>query len=304
MKAGERSVKAAWSIIVETFGEWWNDNAMQLAAALAFYTVFSFAPILLIAIAVASMVFGREAVRAEILYETRNMIGVAGAEVIHSILDQARRQSSLATVIGVATSLFGATAVFVALQDALNTVWEVEVKAGKTVEMFFKKRLLSFLIVLGIGILLLASLIVSAVLAAVTSYLKESLPIPPYALELIQFGISFVVVTILFAVIYKTLPDVTISWADVWTGAAVTSLLFTIGKTFLGIYLVKTTLGSAYGAAGSLVLLLLWVYYSAQIFFLGAEFTQVYARRRGSPIRPDKNAVRFKRTIQDGPSRT
>jgi membrane protein len=290
--------KTSAALLKETLDEWWDDRASELAAALAFYTVFSFAPLLIIVIAMVSMVFGREAVRTEVVSYFQSVIGYRAARLVVAVLEQSRQQSSLATVAGIGTSLFGATVVFAELQDALNTIWEVTVKPGKTVKIFFRKRLLSFMMVLGIGILLVVFLVATAALSAVAKFLGSSLPMPALVLQAGNFVISFTITTILFAVIYKVLPDVRITWQDVWTGAAATSLLFTIGKTLIGVYLAYSGAGSAYGAAGSFVVMLLWVYYSAQIFFLGAEFTQVYARHRGAVIEPDKNAVRFARTIE------
>ena len=294
------SLRTVWGLLKETADEWLEDRASELAAALAFYTVFSFAPILIIVIAVASTVLGGEAIRETIISQFSDYVGQKGASIIATILEQAKQKSHLATTIGLGTLLFGATAVFTELQDALNNIWAVKVKPGNFVKVFFRKRLVSFLMILGMGLLLLASLTLSAGLAAAANYLGEALPAASYVLlEVAQFAASFAVTTVLFATAYKVLPDVEIGWADVWIGAVITSLLFTIGKTVIGIYLVKSTVGSAYGAAGSFVILLVWVYYSAQVFFLGAEFTQVYARWRGSPIVPGENAVRFTTTVHD-----
>ncbi len=284
-------------LLGETFAEWRKDRAPHLAAALAFYAVLSFAPVLVIAIAVASMVFGRETVREELISGFRDFLGPGGAKTVRNIILQAREQSRAATAAGVGMMIFGATAVFAELQEALNTMWGVTVKPGNDIRMFFRKRLLSFLMVLGIGLVLLSSLVLGTAVTVISGYLRGSIPIPPLLIETAQFVVSFVIVTLLFASIYKVLPDVQIAWSDVWTGAAATALLFNIGKTLIGIYLANTTVGSAYGAAGSLVLLLVWVYYSAQVFFFGAEFTQVYARWRGRPIEPSRNAVRFSKTL-------
>lgn len=285
-------------LLRETLAEWWGDGAPRLAAALAFYTLFSFAPTLVIAIGVASMVFGEEAARGEIVAQIRGLVGDDGAKVIQTVLAYSRERSYFATVMGIAAALFGATAVFVALQDALNTVWGVMAKPGNEIKNFFKRRLVSFLMVLGIGVLLFASLVVSAGVSIVGAWFGG---LASYLLQSIQFIFSFCLTTLLFGVIFKTLPDVRIAWKDVWVGAAATSLLFTIGKTLIGLYLGTSSIGSAYGAAGSFVILLVWVYYSAQVFFLGAEFTQVWARRHGSRILPDENAVRFAKVIQDRP---
>ena len=281
-----------WQFGVETIREWWNDDVPTLAAATAFYTVFSFAPSLMIAVAVASMFYGREAARGEIVDLLRLLTGSA-TPIFEAVLEQAQARSALATTLGVAASLFGATAAFVALQNGLNTIWGVAIKPGHDVKMFFRKRVLSFVLVLGGGLLLLSSLIAGTLLETTIRFLEGSLPVPAIVLEAVQFVASLVLVMLLFAGLYKILPDVKITWSDVWIGAAGTSFFFTVGKTLLGVYLARSTLGSVYGAAGSFVLMLVWVYYSVQIFFLGGEFTQVYARRHGTPLVPADYAVQI-----------
>jgi membrane protein len=221
------------------------------------------------------------------------MVGSDGATVFQDIMQNASRPSGLtaATVIGIATLLFGASGVFGALQDAMNTVWGVAPKPGRGLWGMIESRFLSFTMVLGLGFLLLVSLVVSAGLTAlgefVSSYFQEYVIIG----QILNFLISFGFVTLLFAMIFKVLPDVEIAWSDVWMGAVVTALLFTIGKFVIGLYLGQQSFGSTYGAAGSILIVLLWIYYSAQILLMGAEFTQVYARRFGSRIVPDKDAV-------------
>jgi len=290
-------IREVLKLLGETFAEWRQDRAPHLAAALAFYSVLSFAPVLVIVIAVASVVFGREAVREELISGFRDFLGPGGARTVRNIILQARDQSRAATTAGAAMMIFGATVVFAELQEALNTMWSVTVKPGNDIKMFFRKRFLSFLMVLGIGLVLLSALVLETAVTVIYGYLRDSIPVPPFLIETANFVISFIIVTFLFASTYKVLPDVTIAWSDVWTGAAATALLFNIGKTLIGMYLAKTSVGSAYGAAGSLVLLLVWVYYSAQVFFFGAEFTQVYARWRGRPIEPSHNAVRFSKRL-------
>jgi membrane protein len=293
LKPARRKLRVTWDLLCETFAEWNRDNAMQLAATLAFYTVFSFAPILILLVAAASSVFGREAVRTEVMHELDEVLSRSGAAMVQTVLENARPASSKATLMGLGAMLFGATAVFVALQDALNQVWGVAVKPGKAIRLFFRKRLLSFLILVVIGILLLASTILDATLRFAGDYLKNAFP-ELFVLDLMQFGVSVALAAIMFGLIFKVLPDVKIAWADVWIGALVTSILFNIGKMLIGLYLARSTVGSLYGAAGSFAVFLIWIYYSAQVFFIGAEFTRVYARRRGTPIIPDSNAVSFR----------
>jgi membrane protein len=300
MKIKSRELgKEIWELLLETIDEWQTDNASQLAAGMAFYAVFSAAPLLIVIIAIASTVFGQEAARGQILEQARRIMGTAGTGVLEMILTHARSKSQTATVVGIATVLFGATAFFANLQSALNAIWEVTNKPGKILRPFLRKRLLSFAMVLGCGVLLLFSLIVTAALAAAGEYVPKYLIAPAYLLHVANFVISFLVITLVFGIIYKVLPDVRISWEDVWIGSAVTSLLFAIGKSLIGIYLGHSSLGSSYGAAGAVVVLLAWIYYSTQVFFFGAEFTQVYARRYSSGIEPDASAVRFDRKLEE-----
>ena len=278
------NARTIWTLLKETFSEWSEDKASRLAAALAYYTIFSLAPLLIIAIAVAGLVFGQEAAQGELVAQIQGLVGQEGAKLIETMIQSASKPTSgiIATAIAIATILFGASGLFGQLQDALNTIWEVKPKPERSILGMVKDRFLSFTMVLGIGFLLLVSLIISAVLSALNPYLTDLLPGSIYLIQILNVVISFGVITLLFAMIYKVLPDVKIAWGDVWIGAAVTSLLFTLGKFLIGLYLGNSSAGSAYGAAGSLVVLLLWVYYSAQILLFGAEFTQVYAKRRGS----------------------
>lgn len=278
------NAKTIWVLFKETFSEWSEDKASRLAAALAYYTVFSIAPLLIIAIAVAGLVFGQEAARGQLDNQIQGLVGQQSAELIQTMVESASKPTSgiIATVLAIATILFGASGLFGQLQEALNTIWEVEPKPGRGILGIIKDRFLSFTMVLGIGFLLLVSLVLSALLSALDTYLTDLLPGSIYLLQILNFVISFGVITLLFAMIYKILPDVKIAWSDVWIGAAVTSLLFALGKFLIGLYLGRSSAGSAYGAAGSLVILLLWIYYSAQILLFGAEFTQVYAKKYGS----------------------
>ncbi|MGL4620579.1 YihY/virulence factor BrkB family protein [Chroococcidiopsis sp.] len=286
-------IKTIISLLRETFTEWNEDKASRLAAALAYYTVFSLAPILIIAIAIAGAVFGEEAARGEIVTQIQGLVGRDGAQFIETAIEGASKPKAgtIASLISIAVLLFGASGLFAQLQDSLNTIWEVQPKPGRGLIGILRDRFLSFTMVLGVGFLLLVSLVLSAGLSGLVNFLGSLLPGIGALLQLANFVLSFAVTTLLFGLIYKVLPDVKIAWSDVWSGAIVTSLLFSIGRFALGLYLGNNSFGSTYGAAGSVVIILVWVYYAAQILFFGAEFTQVYARRYGSRIVPTKNAI-------------
>jgi membrane protein len=270
-----------WELVKETYSDWSEDKASRLAAALAYYTIFSIAPLVIIVIAIAGLAFDRELARGQIQAQIQSLVGEDGAGLVQSMVEGASNESTsvIATIIGVATLLFGASGVFGQLQDALNTIWEVEPKPGRGMMGIIRDRFISFTMVLGIGFLLMVSLVVSAALAGLNEYLGGMFDNMAYVGEGINFVISFGVITLLFAMIYKILPDVEIAWSDVWVGAVVTALLFTIGKFLIGLYLGHSAVASTFGAAGSLVIIVIWIYYSAQILFMGAEFTQVYAKR-------------------------
>ncbi len=287
------NIKTIWLLLKETFAQWNNDKASRLAAALAYYTVFSLAPLLIIAIAIAGAVFGQEAARGEIVGQIQGLVGKEGAQFIETAIENASKPQAgtIASIISVVVLLFGASGLFAQLQDALNTIWDVQPKPGRGLWGIVRDRFLSFTMVLGVGFLLLVSLILSAILAAVVNYLGNLLPAIGFLLQFANFVLSFIVTTVLFALIYKVLPDVKIAWSDVWIGAIITSLLFSFGRFLLGMYLGNSSFGSTYGAAGSVVIILAWVNYAAQILFFGAEFTQVYAIRFGSQIVPTKNAI-------------
>ncbi|MEM7716929.1 MAG: YihY/virulence factor BrkB family protein [Cyanobacteria bacterium P01_A01_bin.68] len=288
------SLKQIWRLLKETFKEWNEDKASRLAAALSYYTVFSLAPLLIITIAIAGTVFGDDAARGEIVRQIQGLVGKDGAEVIQTALENAQRPDTrnLASIISIGVLLFGASNVFAQIQDALNTIWEVQPKPGRSLVQTLRKRFLSFAMVGGVGFLLLVSLVVNTGLAAMVNYFSNLVPGVDWIWQVANFAISFGVITVLFAIIYKFMPDVKIDWSDVWVGSAITSLLFVIGKSLLGLYLGNGSFGSAYGAAGSLVVVLAWINYAAQIIFFGAEFTQVYASKYGSRIVPDENAMR------------
>lgn len=268
-----------------------NDKAPRLGAALAFYTALSLAPLLIVVLAVAGLAYGQEAVRGQLVWQIQDMVGREGATAIQALISAARRPASgiIATALGLVTLFFGATSAFVELIDDLNTIWRVPVNPRQSgIASLFgivKTRTRAFAMVLGVGLLLLASLSVSAWIAAAEGFFGPMLPLPAAALEAVNFLISLVVIAFLFAIVYKALPDVRLRWSDVAIGALITSLLFSIGKLLIGLYLGRSTIASSYGAAGSFLIVLLWVYYSAQVFFLGAEFTKVYTQRVGSQFR-------------------
>jgi len=275
-----------WSLLRETVFEWYEDRAPRLGAALAFYTVFALAPGLIVIIALAALLLGHEAAQGQIIDQVQDLIGVAGAQAIQAAIESARSAGSLvATGLGVLTLLFGLWGVFGELQDALNTIWGVTARPWRGVIGAVKERFWSFAMVVGIGFLLLVSLAASAWLAAVGKFFAQLSPLPVAVMETANALLSFVTITLMFAVIYKLLPDVKITWQNVWVGAAVTALLFTIGKSLIGLYLGRSTVASVYGAAGSLIVILLWIYYSAQVVFFGAEFTKVYSRHFGTRVR-------------------
>jgi membrane protein len=287
------SMKTTFNVFKQTFKDWSQDKAARLAAALAYYTIFSIAPLLVILIAVLGLVLGRQAVQGQIMGQIQGLIGGSAAGLIQDMIRNASqpRTGIIATVIGIVTLLIGAMGVFGQLQDSLNTIWGVMPGSGRSIWAVARDRLLNFAMVLGIGFVLVVSLVVSAAISALSGVVSRFVPGVPFIWQAVNQVVSFGVVTLLFALMYKVLPDAEISWKDVWVGAAVTGLLFTIGKYLIGLYLGRSSVSSAYGAAGSLVVILLWIYYSAQILFFGAEFTKVYARRFGARIVPARGAV-------------
>ncbi len=285
-----------FNLFRETFAEWNEDKAPRLAAALSYYTAFSIAPVLIVVIGIASIAFGQDAVRGQLQNEIQGLIGSQAAGAIQDMLANTNYQSGgiIASVIGLVTLLLGAAGVFYQLKDALNTIWEIEPTSGGILRTV-KAQFISFTMVLGIGFLLLVSLVLSAILTAANDWIAGMLPGADVLVQVLNFALSFGVITALFALIYKVLPDTSVRWGDVWIGAGVTALLFSIGKFLIGLYLGHSSVASSYGAAGSFVVLLVWIYYSAQIFLFGAEFTQVYARQHGS-----RTAVSPKQVKQAG----
>jgi membrane protein len=272
-----------WNVLHEAANEWMEDKASQLGAAMAFYSVLSLAPLLVIAIAIAALVFGEQEAKDQLAEQMTELMGPAGAEAVVELIQQAQqpRVGTMAALLGLATLLFGASGVFGELQDAMNTIWEVKPQP-MGVWGYIRSRFLSFAMVLGTGFLLLASLVLSAWVTGVSDLLARQMAGLDTLAQMANQLISFGVVMVLFALIFRMLPDTNVAWRDVWFGAAITALLFSIGKYLIGLYLGTSSVGSAYGAAGSLVVLVLWIYYSAQIMFFGAEITQVWARKFGS----------------------
>lgn len=286
--AGVLTMNTVWTLSKRTFQEWRDDNVTRLAAALSYYTAISIAPLLVLALSIAGLFFDSQTALQQLSGQIQSIVGRQSAEVLTAVLENADQPSTagFASIMGILVLLWGASNVFAQLQDALNTVWDVELKPEVGFWVTIRERFLSFGMVLVIGFLLLVSLALSALISLVSSQLGRFLPGIDWVWQLASFVISFLLVTVLFALIYKVLPEVKIAWRDVWWGAAVTAFLFAIGKYLLGLYLGMQSLSSSYGAAGSLVVFLIWVYFSAQIFFFGAEFTQVYARHRGRGIEP------------------
>ena len=286
-------VKAGIQLLKETFRSWSEDKAPRLAAALAYYTIFSVAPLMIIAVAIASLIFRREAATGQIVAQIQHTVGPRAATAIQEMVQHSSKPSAgiVSSIIGVVTLLAGAGGVFGQLQDALNTVWEVEPRPDRGLLAKVKERFLSYSMILGVGFLLLVSLLLSAGLAAITKYMGHAIPWLGAVGPVMDVVLSVVVFTLLFALIYKVLPDAEVAWRDVWIGALMTAVLFAVGKFLIGLYLGRSSVASAYGAAGSLVVLLLWIYYSAQILLFGAEFTKAYAVRYGSRIVPAPDAV-------------
>ncbi|HYE31036.1 MAG TPA: YihY/virulence factor BrkB family protein [Methylomirabilota bacterium] len=284
--------KEMFSIIKEAGTDFMADNAPRLGAALSYYTIFSLSPLLLLVIGIASLWFDANDTRQAIFGQMEGLMGKEGAEAMQEMMVNSgeEKKGLISTIIAGVTLVIGATGAFAQLQAALNQIWEVKQKPGLGVKGFIKTRIMSFTMILVIGFLLLVSLVLSAAVTAMSTYMGHYLPGMDAIWHIVTLAVSFGVVTVLFAMMFKLLPDVKIPWKEVWFGAAVTALLFTVGKFGLGLYLGKSSATSSFGMAGSLVLVLLWVYYSSQILFFGAEITQVHAARRGAHIVPKPHA--------------
>ena len=298
------------TILKLTYQDWKEDNAARLSAALAYYTIFSLAPMLAIVIAITGLIWEAEAVRMQLLSQVRDLTGPQGADFIATLLADtgSPAEGIITLLLGILTLLFGALGVFNELHTSLNIIWNIKAEKAKGFLQSIKKllidRFLSFAMILTIGFLLLVSLVVTAALSATQETFGDALPFSEFFMQIVNLAISVGVIMVLFALMFKYLPDAEIAWHDVWIGAFVTSLLFSLGKAAIGIYLGNSAVGSTFGAAGSLVLLLLWIYYSAQILFFGAEFTQVYANRYGSKIRGARRETSAARDIEESEALT
>jgi membrane protein len=274
-----------WSMVTQALKAWNDDYAPSMGAAIAYYTVFSLAPLLIIVIAVAGLVFGPEAARGEIVYQLRGLVGEGGAKTVEDLLASASQPdtSVFASALGLLTLFVGATSVFAELQSALDRIWRAPaIKQPSGVLLILRARVMSFGIIGAIGFLLLVSLVFGAALSAVGKWGESMFPAGLTVLQWLNTLFAFAMTTVLFAMIYRILPRARIAWKDVWIGSMVTSALFTLGKYLISLYIGQAGVSSGFGAAGSLIVILVWVYYSAQIFLLGAEFTWVYAHRHGS----------------------
>ena len=288
------NLKELFAILKKAASDWIEDQAPTLGAALAYYTVFSLAPLLIIAIAIAGLAFGREAAQGQIFEQLRGLLGEESGKAMQDLVQNANAKPAtgvVASLIGVVTLLLGASGVFGQLKTSLNAIWNVQPKPGRGILGIIQDRILSFGFILVVGFLLLISLLLTAAIAVMGEWFSGMVPGMEPLAHIVNLVLSLALITLLFAMIFKFLPDAKIAWHDVWIGAFITALLFIVGKFALGFYLGKSAVGSSYGAAGSLIVLLLWVYYSSQILFFGAEFTQVYANRVGSHVDPADNAV-------------
>jgi membrane protein len=285
-------LKDLWHLVRTAGKSWMADNATRLAAAVAFYSILSLAPLVILAVAIAGMAFGEGAAREGLVNQMRDLVGEEGAKVVETALENAKKPSAgiLATVIGAATLLLGASGVFGELHDAMNVIWKVREKSGRGILGMLRNKFLSFGMVLTIGFLLLVSLVLNTALTAAGDYLNGMAPGIPVLMRIANMFISFVVVTGLFAMLFRFLPDARAPWRNIWFGAVATGLLFTLGKFLIGLYLGKAAVGSPFGAAGSLVVLVVWVYYSALIVFFGVELTKARTDLLGEKIEPLANA--------------
>jgi membrane protein len=293
--------REVWSFTKQMFSEFADDNVMSRAAALAYYTIFSLAPILVIIITAAGFFFGREALEGQLFGQLEGLMGAEAAAEIQEMVASVSKSGSgtVATILSVITLIFGATGVFNELKLSLNQIWDLKSKPKNGMWALVRDRLLSFSVVLSLGFVLLVALVINAGIAVLGDYITSLVPqIGEVTLQVFNFLISVGITSLLFAVIFKMLPDVHIKFADVWKGALFTAILFAVGKILIGIYIGQSDVGGAYGAAGSLIVILVWVYYSSVILFLGAEFTFVYAQRYGDKIMPNSHAVHI-RTIEE-----
>ena len=279
--------KTIWPMLTKAFTAWNEHEAPRLGAALAFYTILSLAPLVILAIAIAALIFGHSTAQTQLLAQVEDMVGHQGSEAVKGMIEHAQEPGSgmFASIIGVITLLFGASGVFGELRSALNLMWGVKPELGAGIWGTIKQRFFSFGMVLAVGFLLLVSLVISAALAVLGKFFGGFLPMPEFVLNAINFVISLAGIAVLFALIFRYVPETNIAWKNIWIGSAATALLFSIGKFLIGLYLGKAAVGSAYGAAGSLVVIIVWVYYSAMIFLFGAEFTHELDSDDSGPAR-------------------
>lgn len=277
-------VREALSLLNQAVADWIEDKASQMGAALAFYSALSLAPLMVLALGLAALVFDRDTATTQMRSQMTALVGTEGAQAINAMIENAQQLQlgTVASLLALVTLLVGASGVFGQLQDAMNVIWDVPAKPRSGWWELLRSRFLSFAMVLGTGFLLLVSLILSTVISGIGGWLETRWPGLEPLTQAANAAATFLMVTLLFAMIFKLLPDTRVAWRDVWAGAMLTAALFTLGKALIGLYLGRSAIGSAYGAAGSLVVLLVWIYYSAQILFFGAELTQAYARRVGS----------------------
>jgi membrane protein len=296
--------KTAWSMTRQTFSEWSDDNGGRLGAALSYYTIFSLAPLLLLVISIAGLAFGRQAAEGRIFEQLAGILGADAAELVQGAVAKASSTKGgvIGTIVGMAVLLLGATGIVIELQGALNAVWKVKPKPNRGVWGVVRTRILSVAMILSLGFLLLVSLVVSAALAALSSWLRSMIGDVAILGWFLDAVVALAVISTMVALIYKILPDARVAWRDVWVGAAATAVLFLLGKYLIGLYIGKASVGSAFGAAGSLAVLLVWIYYSAQIILLGAEFTRVYANRFGAKVKPSAQAVPAEAAVERPPA--
>jgi membrane protein len=295
-------LKQLWKVLLASFTGFSKDNGLKLSASLAYYTVFSIAPLLIIVISVAGLVFGQDAATDRLYPEIVHYVGAGPAAQIQDVLKHLALsgKSGIAVVIGVLTLLLGASSIFIEIQDSLNMIWRVKAKPKSGWVQLLKNRFVSFSLIISLGFLLLATLIINIVISAVQDQIQRFLPgidsITQLVVKLLNLGITLVVITTLFGIIFKFLPDVKIKWRDVRSGAVFTAVLFMLGQYIISLYIQYTAQGSAYGAAGSIIVILVWIYYTSAILYIGAEFTQVFAEASGSHIEPADYAVHIQQT--------
>ena len=302
LKDARKWIRKTFSILKASFNAFINDKALKMSASLAYYTVFSMAPLLMILISAASLVYGKEAIQNKVFSELNGFLGNDAALKIQEILKEIalKSDSTMAIIIGVVTLFLGATGVFIEIQDSINQIWRVKAKPKKGWKKLIINRILSFSMIISLGFLLIVSLIINGIILALSAKLTMYFPdMTIYVIEVVNAAVTFIVISSLFGIIFKFLPDVEISWKDVRVGAIFTAVLFTIGRYLIGLYIEKVGPGTAYGAAGSLIIILVWVYYTSAILYFGAEFTQVYAECYGGKISPSPYAVHVVTTEEE-----